>query len=135
MNLPPDDLHTTDWDLHSLQPLSQQFEAFWYLVVLVGCDGDKLSLGEHERVLPPSPPQHVPGFDHVNPGLVAVQRVQDYLQREDVKMHPNHKATSVMQPCALLCGTYMSMRVQRVVGELGIVKGDGSALPVSTCGR
>lgn len=29
----------------------------------------------------------------------------------------------------------MSTRVQGVVGELGIVKGDGSALPVSTCGR
>lgn len=40
-----------------------------------------------------------------------------------------------MQLCALLCGTYISTRIQCVVGKLGIVKGDGSALPVSTCGR
>lgn len=86
-------------------------------------------------MLPPTPPQHVPGFNHMNSGLVAVQRVQDYLQGKDFQMHHNNNPTSVMQLCALLCGTYMSMRVQRVVGELGRVKGDGSALPVSTCGR
>lgn len=28
----------------------------------------------------------------------------------------------------------MSLCVQSVVGELGVVKGDGAALPVSTCG-
>lgn len=31
--------------------------------------------------------------------------------------------------------TYVSLCVQRVVGELGVVKRDGAALPVSTCGR
>lgn len=82
-------------------------------------------------MLPPTPPQHVPGFNHVNSGLVAVQRVQDYLQRKDFQMHHGANSTSGMQ----LCGTYMSTRVQGVVGELGVVKGDGSALPVSTCGR
>lgn len=34
-----------------------------------------------------------------------------------------------------VCGTYVSLCVQCVVGELGVVKRDGAALPVSTCGR
>lgn len=29
----------------------------------------------------------------------------------------------------------MALTVQRVVGELGVVEGDGSALPVGPCGR
>lgn len=32
-------------------------------------------------------------------------------------------------------GSYMSLGVQRVVGELGAVEGDGAALPVGPCGR
>lgn len=34
-----------------------------------------------------------------------------------------------------VCGTYVSLCVQCVVGELGVVKRDGAALPVSTRGR
>lgn len=71
----------------------------------------------------------------MNSGLVAVQRVQDYLQINELKMHHNDKPTSVILLCAPLCGTYVSVRVQRVVGQLGVVKGDASALPVSTRGR
>lgn len=52
----------------------------WYLVVLVGGDCDKLGLGENKGVLPSAPPQHVSGFNYVNSGLVAVQRVQDDLE-------------------------------------------------------
>lgn len=50
-------------------------------------------------------------------------------------MHHNDKSTSVILLCVPLRGTYVSVRVQRVVGELGVVKGDGSALPVSTHSR
>lgn len=48
--------------------------------------------------------------------------------------NPSRRQT-VIPLCAPLRGTYMSVCVQRVVGELGIVKRDGSALPVSACGR
>lgn len=61
--------------------------------------------------------------------------MQDYLQINELKMHHNNKPTPVILQRAPLCGTYVSVRVQRVVGELGVVKGDGSALPVSTRGR
>lgn len=61
--------------------------------------------------------------------------MQDYLQINELKMHHNDKPTSVILLRARLGGTYVSVRVQRVVGELGVVKGDGSALPVSTGGR
>lgn len=44
-----------------------------YLVVLVGSDSDKLGLGENKGVLLSSPPQHVPGLNYVNSGLVAVE--------------------------------------------------------------
>lgn len=47
----------------------------WYLVVLVGGDCDKLGLGENKGVLPSTPPQHVSGFNHMNSGLVAMQRM------------------------------------------------------------
>lgn len=51
-----------------------------YLAVLIGGDGDELGLGENKGVLPPSPPQHIPGFNHVNSGLVPMQRVEDDLE-------------------------------------------------------
>lgn len=44
-----------------------------YLVVLVGGDCDKLGLRENKGMLPSTPPQHVPGFNYMNSGLVAMQ--------------------------------------------------------------
>lgn len=38
-------------------------------------------------------------------------------------------------PSHSVCTAYVSLGVQCVVGELGVVKRDGAALPVSTCGR
>ena len=55
----------------------------WYLVVLVGGDREELGLWEDEGVLPSPPPQHVSGLDHMNPGLVAMQRVEDDLEIEE----------------------------------------------------
>lgn len=54
---------------------------FAHLVVLVGGHCDELGLGENEGVLPSPPPQHVSGLDDVDPGLVAMQRVQDDLEK------------------------------------------------------
>lgn len=54
---------------------------FAHLVVLVGGHCDKLGLRENKGVLPSPPPQHVPGLDDVDSGLVAMQRVQDNLDK------------------------------------------------------
>lgn len=54
----------------------------WYLIVLVGSHCDKLGLRENKRVLSSAPPQHVSGFNYMDSGLVAVQRVQDDLEKK-----------------------------------------------------
>lgn len=108
-----------------------------YLVVLVGGDCDKLGLGENKGVLPSSPPQHVPGFYNVNSGLVAMQWVQDYLEIKENRLKICHLVfrTETFMLTLSSCRTYMSLSVKRVVGQLGVVKRDGAALPVSPCGR
>lgn len=69
-----------------------------YLVVLVGGDGDKLGLGENKRVLPSAPPQHVPGFNDMNSGLVAMQRVQNYLGIKEKRNDSNCTTKTHIHP-------------------------------------
>lgn len=61
----------------------------WYLVILVGGDREELGLGEDEGALSSAPPQHVPRFDEVNSGLVAMQGVQDDLRSKEETLTPN----------------------------------------------
>lgn len=72
-----------------------------HLVVLVGGDGDELSLGENEGVLSSTPPQHISGFNYMDSGLVAVQRVKDDLKMWETNWF-NVQLTNQCHKCCIL---------------------------------
>lgn len=48
-------------------------------------------------MLPSAPPQHVSGFNDMNSGLVAMQRVQDYLEIKEKRLTQLHREDKIYQ--------------------------------------
>lgn len=97
-----------------------------------------MSVALHPTSARPWPQLHElwAGSDAASAGLSGNKR--KLIQNDDkikIKINRECFSTEVFVLSQSVCCTYVSLCVQCVVGELGVVKRDGAALPVSTRGR
>lgn len=115
-----------------------------HLGVLVGCDGREGSLREGEGLEnTPADAEHVVRLDDVEARVVAMHGVQNDLQtggerfNQKLLLQNTHfwKCSVFVHQGLFFFSTYMSVLVERVVGELELEEGDRLLHPVAPRGR